>query len=159
MNLAITLVIQGVVFFLVAWGVMKFAWPALMSAIEVRQKKIAEGLAAANKGEQALGEAEVQSKEILREARERAAQIVDMAGKRSNEMVEEAKGTAAGEAQRIVAQAQDEVARETTRAREQLSKEVGRLAVEGASRLLGREIDPKTHSQLLDQLAAEVARG
>jgi F-type H+-transporting ATPase subunit b len=74
-------------------------------------------------------------------------------------MVEEAKGTAAGEAQRIVAQAHDEVARETTRAREQLSKEVGKLAVEGASRLLGREIDPKTHADLLDKLAAEVANG
>jgi F-type H+-transporting ATPase subunit b len=159
MNLAITLVIQGVVFFLVAWAVMRFAWPALMTAIETRQKKIAEGLAAANKSEQALGEAEARSKEILREARDRAAQIVDMAGKRSNEMVEEAKGTATGEAQRIVAQAQDEVARETTRAREQLSKEVGKLAVEGASRLLGREIDPKTHADLLDKLAAEVAGG
>jgi F-type H+-transporting ATPase subunit b len=159
MNLAITLVIQGVVFFLVAWAVMKFFWPWLMGKIEERQKLIASGLAAANKGEQALGEAEAHSKEILREARERAAQIVDMAGKRSNEMVEEAKGTAAGEAQRIVAQAHDEVARETTRAREQLSKEVGKLAVEGASRLLGREIDAKTHADLLDKLAAEVASG
>jgi F-type H+-transporting ATPase subunit b len=159
MHLAITLVIQGVVFFLVAWAVMRFAWPALMTAIETRQKKIAEGLAAANKSEQALGEAEAKSKEILREARDRAAQIVDMAGKRSNEMVEEAKGAATGEAQRIVAQAQDEVARETTRAREQLSKEVGKLAVAGASRLLAREIDPKTHADLLDKLAAEVAGG
>jgi len=159
MNLAITLVIQGVVFFLVAWAVMKFAWPALMTAIETRQKKIAEGLSAADKGEQALGEAEARSKEILREARDRAAQIVDMAGKRSNEIVEEAKGTASSEAQRLVAQAQDEVSRETTRAREQLSKEVGRLAVEGASRLLGREIDPQTHADLLDKLAAEVASG
>jgi F-type H+-transporting ATPase subunit b len=159
MNLAITLVIQGVVFFLVAWGVMKFAWPALMTAIETRQKKIAEGLAAANKGEKELGEAEARSKEILREARDRAVQIVDMAGKRSNEIVEEAKGIASGEAQRLVAQAQGEVARETTRARAQLSKEVGKLAVEGASRLLGREIDPKTHADLLDKLAAEVASG
>jgi F-type H+-transporting ATPase subunit b len=159
MNLAITLVIQGVVFFLVAWGVMKFAWPALMTAIDERQKKIAAGLAAADKGEHALDEAEARSKAILREARDRAAQIVDMAGKRSNEIVEEAKGTASSEAARLVAQAQDEVARETTRAREQLSKEVGRLAVEGASRLLGREIDPKTHADLLDKLAAEVAGG
>jgi F-type H+-transporting ATPase subunit b len=159
MNLAVTLVIQGVVFFLVAWAVMKFAWPALMTAIETRQKKIAEGLSAANKGEQALGEAEARSKEILREARDRAAQIVDMAGKRSNEIVEEAKGTAASEAQRLVAQAHEEVTRETTRAREGLTKEVGKLAIEGASRLLGREIDPKTHAELLDKLAAEVARG
>jgi len=159
MNLALTLVIQGVVFFLVAWAVMKFFWPWLMNAIEIRQKKIADGLAAASKSEQDLNEAQARSKEIIREARDRAAQIVEQAGKRSNEMVEEAKGTAAGEAQRIVAQAHDEVARETTRAREQLSKEVGKLAVEGASRLLGREIDPKTHADLLDKLAAEVASG
>jgi F-type H+-transporting ATPase subunit b len=159
MNLAITLVIQGVVFFLVAWAVMKFFWPAIMTAIETRQKKIAEGLAAASKSEQDLAQAEARSKDIMREARDRAAQIVDMAGKRSNEMIEEAKGTAANEAQRLVAQAHDEVARESTRAREQLSKEVGKLAVEGASRLLGREIDPKTHADLLDKLAAEVAGG
>jgi len=82
-----------------------------------------------------------------------------MAGKRSNEIVEEAKGTASSEAQRLVSQAHDEVARESSRAREQLSKEVGRLAVAGASRLLGREIDEKTHAELLDKLAAEVARG
>jgi F-type H+-transporting ATPase subunit b len=159
MGLAITLVIQGVVFFLVAWAVMKFAWPALMNAIETRQKKIADGLAAANKGEKELEEADARSKEIIREARDRAGQIIDMAGKRSNEIVEEAKGTASSEAQRLVAQAQDEVARETTRAREGLRQEVGRLAVEGASRLLGREIDAKTHADLLDKLAAEIASG
>jgi F-type H+-transporting ATPase subunit b len=159
MDLAITLVIQGVVFFLVAWGVMIFAWPALMKAIDTRQKKIADGLAAANKGEKELEEADARSKEIIREARDRAAQIIDLAGKRSNEIVEEAKGTASSEAQRLVAQAQDEVARETTRAREGLRQEVGKLAVEGASRLLGREIDAKTHADLLDKLAAEVAGG
>jgi F-type H+-transporting ATPase subunit b len=106
-----------------------------------------------------LGEAEARSKEILREARDRAAQIVDQAGKRSNEMIEEAKGTASSEAARLVEQAHDEVARETTRAREGLRQEVGKLAVEGASRLLGREIDAKTHAELLDKLAAEVANG
>ncbi|MGA2189023.1 MAG: F0F1 ATP synthase subunit B [Steroidobacteraceae bacterium] len=159
MNLALTLVIQGVVFFLVAWAVMKFFWPWLMGAIEARQKKIADGLAAAAKSEKELGEAEARSKEIIREARDRAAQIIDQAGKRSNEMVDEAKGTAASEAQRLVAQARDEAARESSRAREELRQEVGKLAVEGASRLLGREIDAKTHAELLDQLAAEVGRG
>src|ERR1700693_2189723 len=159
MDLAITLVIQGGVFFLVAWGVMKFIWPSIIEIIEARQKKIADGLAAATKGEKELGEAEARSKEIIREARDRAAQIVDQAGKRSNEMVEDAKGTASSEAQRLVAQAHDEVARETTRAREGLRQEVGKLAVEGASRLLGREIDAKTHVELLDKLAAEVANG
>ena len=159
MNLALTLVIQGVVFFLVAWAVMKFFWPWLMGAIEARQKKIAEGLAAAAKGEKDLGEAEARSKEIIREARDRAAQILDQAGKRSNELVDEAKGAASSEAQRLLAQAHDEVARESTRAREGLRREVGKLAVEGASRLLQREIDPKTHAELLDKLAAEIARG
>jgi F-type H+-transporting ATPase subunit b len=159
MNLALTLVIQGVVFFLVAWAVMKFFWPLIMGAIEERQKKIADGLAAASKGEKELDEAESRSKEIIRDARDRATQIVDQASKRSNEIVEEAKGTASSEAQRLVAQAHDEVARETTRAREGLRQEVGKLAVEGASRLLGREIDAKTHAELLDKLASEVARG
>jgi F-type H+-transporting ATPase subunit b len=159
MDLAITLVIQGVVFFLVAWGVMKFIWPSIIDIIEARQKKIAEGLAAASKGEKELGEAEARSKELIREARDRAAQIVEQAAKRSNEIVEEAKGTASSEAQRLVAHAHDEVARETTRAREGLRQEVGRLAVQGASRLLGREIDAKTHAELLDKLAAEVANG
>ncbi len=159
MDIAVTLVIQGLVFFGVAWLVMKFGWPFIIGAIEARQKKIADGLAAANKSQKDLDEAQARSKEIIREARDRAAQIVDQAGKRSNEMVEEAKGTAAGEAQRLIAQAHDEVARETTRAREGLRQEVGKLAVEGASRLLGREIDASTHTELLDQLAAEVANG
>src|SRR5260370_26855559 len=93
MNLALTLIIQGGVFFLVAWAVMKFFWPWLMGAIEERQKKIAAGLAAASKGEKELGEAETRSKDIIREARERAAQIVGQAGKRSHDLVERAKGT------------------------------------------------------------------
>jgi F-type H+-transporting ATPase subunit b len=159
MNIAITLVIQGIVFFLGAWIVMKLVWPPLMNAIETRQKKIAGGLAAAAKSEKDLDEAEVRSKDIIREARDRAAQILEQAGKRSNELVDEAKGTAASEAQRLIAQARDEAARESSRAREGLRREVGKLAVEGAARLLGREIDPAAHAELLDKLAEEIAHG
>jgi F-type H+-transporting ATPase subunit b len=159
MNIAFTLVIQGLVFFVSAWIMMKYIWPVVLEKIETRQKKITDGLAAASKGQKDLDEAEVRSKEIIREAREKAAQIVEQAGKRSSEMVDEAKGTASSEAQRLLAQAQVEVARESTRAREGLRLEVGKLAVQGASRLLGREIDAKTHAELLDRLAAEVARG
>jgi F-type H+-transporting ATPase subunit b len=148
MNLALTLVIQGVVFFLVAWAVMKFFWPWLMGAIDERQKKIAAGLAAAAKSEKDLSEAEARSKDIIREARDKAAQILD-----------EAKGTASSEAQRLLAQAHEEAARESSRAREGLRQEVSKLAVAGASRLLEREIDPKAHAELLDKLSAEVARG
>ncbi len=159
MNLAVTLVIQGIVFFVVAWAVMKFIWPHIMEMIETRQKKIADGLAAAAKSEKDLTEAEARSKEILREARDRAAQILDLAGKRSNEMVDEAKGTASSEAQRLLAQARDEATRESSRAREGLRQEVAKLAVQGAARMLEREIDPKTHTELLDKLAAEIGHG
>src|ERR1700688_3951558 len=147
------------VFIALIWFTMKFVWPMILGPMDERSRKIASGLAAASKSEKDLAEAETRSKEIIREARDRAAQIVDLAGKRSNEIVEDAKGTASSEAQRLVTQAHEEVTRETTRAREGLRQEVGKLAVEGASRLLGREIDAKTHAELLDKLAAEVARG
>jgi F-type H+-transporting ATPase subunit b len=158
-NINLTLIVQMIVFIALIWFTMKFVWPMILGPMEERARKIAAGLDAASKSEKDLAEAETRSKEIIREAREKAALIVDQAGKRSNEMVEEAKGTASTEAQRVLAQARDEVTRETTRAREGLRQEVGKLAVEGASRLLGREVDPKTHAELLNELAAEVARG
>ena len=159
MNINLTLIVQMVVFIALIWATMKFVWPEIIDAMEERKRKIADGLAAAAKSEKDLHEAEARSQEIIREARERAAQIVDQAGKRSSEMIDEAKGTASTEGQRLLAQARDEAVRESTRAREGLRQEVGRLAVEGASRLIGREIDAKTHAELLDELAAEVGRG
>jgi F-type H+-transporting ATPase subunit b len=159
MHIGVTLIIQGVAFFAVVLVVMRFGWPSIMSAIEARQKQIAEGLAAGNKGQKDLDEAKVRSQEIIREARDKAVQIVDQAGKRANEIIEEAKATAQSEGQRIVAQAHEEIALDTTKARESLRKQVANLAVQGASRLLEREIDPKTHAQLLDKLDLEVANG
>ena len=159
MNINLTLIVQVLVFVVLIWFTMKFVWPMILGPMEERSRKIAAGLEAGEKGKQDLAQAHERADVIIREARDRAAQIVDMAGKRSSEMVEEAKGTASSEAQRLVARAHDEVTRESARAREELSKEVGKLAVEGASRLLGREIDPKTHADLLDKLAAEVANG
>lgn len=159
MDIAVTLIIQGVAFFLVVLGVMKWLWPPLMNILEQRQKTIAEGLAAGNKGQKDLDEAKVKSQEIIREARDKAVQIVDQAGKRAHEIIEEAKATAQSEAQRIVTQAHEEIALDTTKARESLRKQVANLAVQGASRLLEREIDPKTHAQLLDKLDLEVANG
>ena len=159
MDIAVTLVIQGLVFFGVALLVMKFIWPHIIAAIETRRQKIADGLVAASKSQKDLDEAQARSKEIIREALAKAGHIVEQAGKRSNEIIDDAKATASSEAQRLLAQAREEVARDTTRAREGLRAEVGKLAVMGAARLLEREIDPKTHAQLLDKLAAEVARG
>jgi F-type H+-transporting ATPase subunit b len=158
-NINLTLIVQMIVFVALIWLTMTFVWPKILAAMDERSAKIAQGLAAAAQSEKDLHDAEARSKEIIREARERAAQIVDQAGKRSTEMIEEAKGTASSEAQRLVSQAHEEATLEATRAREVLRKEVGLLAVEGASRLLGREIDPKAHTELLDKLAAEIARG
>jgi F-type H+-transporting ATPase subunit b len=159
MNLALTLVIQGIVFFLVAWGVMTFFWPWLMEKVETRQKTIAEGLAAAKRGQKELDEAHLHATEILREAREKGAHMVELAAKRSTEIVEEAKGTAVTEGQRLIAHAHEEITLETTRAREGLRHEVGKLAIAGASRLLQREIDAPTHAELLDKLSAEISSG
>jgi F-type H+-transporting ATPase subunit b len=158
-NINLTLIVQVLVFVVLIWFTMTFVWPMILGPMEERSRKIAAGLAAGEKGKVELDEANARAEAIIREARGRAAQIVDMAGKRSTEMIEEAKGTASSEAERLVAQARDEAARESSRAREGLVREVGKLAVEGASRLLEREIDPKTHAELLDKLAAEVARG
>lgn len=159
MNINLTLIVQVLVFIALIVFTMKFVWPMILGPMEERKQKIVAGLAAAEKAKQDLSKANESADALVREARQKAAQIIDQAGKRSNEMIEEAKGTASSEAQRLVAQAHEEAARESTRAREGLRQEVGKLAVEGASRLLGREIDPKTHAELLDELAAEVSRG
>jgi F-type H+-transporting ATPase subunit b len=159
MDIAVTLIIQGVAFFAVVLVVMRFLWPPLMAAIEERRKKIAEGLAAGTRAQKDLDEAKLKAQEIIREAREKAVQIVDQASKRSAEIIAEAKTTAIAEGQRIVAQAHEEIALDTTRAREGLRKQVASLAVQGASHLLEREIDPKTHAALLDKLELEIANG
>jgi len=159
MNLTATLFIQAFVFIILGWVTMKFVWPPLIAAIEDRQKKIADGLAAADKGAKSLDDAKVAVSDILKQAREQANKIVDQANKRSNEMIDEAKATASAEGQRLVGEAKQEVALESSRAREQLRKEVGALAVSGASKLLGREIDAKAHADLLDKLALEIERG
>lgn len=159
MNLNATLFIQTLVFVILGWITMKFIWPPLIAAIETRQRKIAEGLASAEKGEKTLAEAHAAATEIVKEARVQANKIVDQASRRSNELVEEARGTAIAEGQRLISEARQEVGVETSRARQQLSKEVAALAVAGASKLLGREIDAKAHADLLEQLAVEIERG
>lgn len=159
MSITVTLIIQGLAFLAVAWLVMKFGWPHILGAIEERQKKIADGLAAAERGEQSLAEANTSANQIIKEAHARASQIVEQANRRSNELVEEARGTAVAEGQRLIADARQEVTLESSRAREALRGEVSTLAVLGASKLLGREIDAKAHADLLDTLALEIERG
>jgi F-type H+-transporting ATPase subunit b len=156
MSITITLLIQGLAFFAVAWLVMQFGWPSIMSAIETRQKKIAEGLAAADRGQKDLDDARANAHEIVKEARNKATQIVDQANRRSNEMVEDAKGVAIAEGERLISVARADVSSEAGRARAALTQEVASLVVAGASQLLKREVDAKAHADLLSELSARI---
>jgi len=156
MNINLTLIIQMAVFAVLVWFAMRFIWPYIMGAVEERGRKIALGLAAAEKGEQALAEARDKAEAIVREARERANQIIDHAQHRANDLVEQAKTAAGTEGARLVAAAQQQIELDTTRAREGLRREVAGIALGAAAKLLGREIDARKHADLLDQLASEV---
>ena len=159
MNLTATLFIQTLVLLILGWVTMKFIWPPLIAAIEERQRKIADGLAAADKGEKSLAEAQTSAADIVKEARVQAGKIVDQAHRRSTEMVDEAKSTALAEGQRLVGDARQEVVLEKSRLRDQLRAEVCTLAIAGAARVLGREIDARAHADLIEQLALEIERG
>jgi F-type H+-transporting ATPase subunit b len=155
-NINLTLIVQMLVFITLILFTMKYVWPMILGPMDERSRKIATGLAAAEKGELALTEARGSADAIIREARERAAQIIDHAQHRANELVEEAKGTANTEGARLVAAAHQQIDLDTTRARESLRKEVAGIAVGAASKLLGREIDARTHADLLDKLATQI---
>lgn len=135
---------------------MKYIWPPLIKAIEERQNKIAEGLAAADKSAEVLAETQAKGKEIEAEARARATTIVSDGEKRGAMIVENAKQQAQIEADRIIANAKAEAAQEMARAREQLRDEVAALAVAGAQQILAREVDKNVHTQLLEQLKAKL---
>lgn len=156
MDINATLLGQMLVFGILIWFSWKFIWPPLVKAIEDRQKKIADGLAAAERGQKELHQASGEAQVIVTEARDKALKIVDQANRRSNEIIEEARGTAIAEGQRLVGDARQEVVLEQARARDALRKDVAQLAVAGASRLLEREIDASAHADLIEKLAREI---
>ncbi|MDZ4812669.1 MAG: F0F1 ATP synthase subunit B [Pseudomonadota bacterium] len=156
MSINITLVIQGLAFFAVAWLVMKFGWPNMIAAIEERQKKIAEGLAAADRAKAELAAADNQAAEEVRAARIKAAEILDKANHQANAAIEKGKSDAIAEGNRQLATARAEIDSLSHRAKEELRKQVGQLAIAGAEKILKREIDAKAHTALLDQLASEI---
>jgi F-type H+-transporting ATPase subunit b len=155
-NINLTLIIQMFVFALLVWFTMSKAWPALMGAIEERQRKIAQGLAAADKGEHELAQARERAEDVLREARERGGQIIEQAQHRANDILEQARVSATQEGQRLVASAQQQIGLEAARARESLRREIGGIAVAAAAKLLEREIDPRQHDELISRLAAQI---
>ena len=156
MSINLTLIVQMLVFAILIWFTMKFVWPMILGAMDERSKRIADGLAAADKGQKDLAQAEARANEAIREARAKAVQIVDQAQHRASELIDQAKVAAVAEGERLVAAAQQQIHLESNRARESLRKEVAGLAIAGAAQLLEREIDPKAHKDLLDRLAGQI---
>jgi F-type H+-transporting ATPase subunit b len=138
------------------WFTMKFVWPPIMKALDERAKKIADGLAAAERGRQDLASAETRAADIERQARARAQELIAAAEKRAAEIVEEAKGNAKAEGDRIIAGARAETEQDTQRAKDALRKQVAALAVAGAEKILRREIDAKAHADMLAGLEREL---
>ncbi len=157
MDINLTFIIQGFAFFAVAWMVMKYGWPHIMAAIEERQQKIAEGLAAADNAQKNLAQAEEKVNEELKAARAKANEIIEQAHQRANQIVDAAKVEAIAEGARQKALAESEIAASSNRAREELRRQVSTLAVAGAEKLLKREIDANAHKALLDELAAQLS--
>ncbi len=156
MNINLTLFSQALTFAILIWFTVKFIWPPLLAAMESRQKTIADGLADAERAKHDLEMAAKRSADILREAKEKAGEIVASGEKRYSEIVEQAKEQAKVEGDRIIAGAKAEIDQEVFRAKEQLRTQVSAIALAGAGKILGREIDAKAHNDLLDKLVAEL---
>jgi len=156
MNLTLTLIAQAIAFALFIWFCVKFIWPPLTRAIEERQKTIADGLAAGERGKQELEAAGKRATEELAKARGRVGEIIASAEKRDSQMLDEARAAAKAEADRILVAAKAEIDQQVARAREALREQVASLAVSGAEKILRREIDAKAHAELLAQLKREI---
>jgi len=156
MNPNITLLGQMISFAILIWFTVKFIWPPLMAAIEERQQKIAEGLAAADNAQKNLAQSQDKANEALKEARVKANEIIEQAHQRANQIIDAAKNDAIAEANRQKALAEAEIAAAANRAKEDLRKQVSVLAVTGAEKLLKREIDANAHKALIDDLAAQL---
>ena len=151
-----TLLGQMITFGILIWFTVKFIWPPLMAAIEERQQKIAEGLAAADNAQKNLAQAQDKVNDELKAARSKANEIIDQAHQRANQLIDVAKADAVAEGSRQKALAEAEIVAATTRAKEDLRKQVSVLAVSGAEKLLKREIDANAHKALIDDLAAQL---
>lgn len=156
MNLNATLFGMAVWFILLIVFAWKFIWPPLMAAIDERGRKIAEGLAEAEKGKAALADGEKRKAVILREARDAAGEIKSANEKQAQRLIDEAKAQAKSEAERIIAAAQAQIVQEQQKARDQLRDQVAALAVAGAEKILKREVDAKAHADMLNQLKAQL---
>lgn len=156
MNLNLTLAFQVLFFIVFVWFSKKFVWTPIIGALNERKNQIADGLAAAEKGLKAEEEGRVQAGEVIAEAKDQAGDIISKAEKHGTELVEEAKNNAREEGERIMTAARAEIDTELNKAKESLRKQVSELAVAGAQQILKREVDAKSHADLLDDLAAKL---
>ncbi|MDH3545657.1 MAG: F0F1 ATP synthase subunit B [Gammaproteobacteria bacterium] len=156
MDINLTLIGQSIAMIVFVWFCMKFIWPPLLGAIEERQERIAEGLAAADKGQEKLERAHAEADEIVANARKQATGILDQAHSRANEIVAEGKADGVKERARQLAAAQAEIEQEANRAREELRGQVSAIAIASAEKILRREIDDKQHEDILSKLAQEL---
>jgi F-type H+-transporting ATPase subunit b len=156
MSINATLLGQAISFALFVWFCMKFVWPPLMNAIEERQKKIADGLADADRAAKDLELAQAKATKQLKEAKVTANEIIEQANKRKAQIVEEAKAEAQIERAKIIVQGNADIENERNRVKDDLRKQVATLAIIGAEKILERSIDPAAHSDIVNKLVAEI---
>ena len=156
MDINLTLIGQTIAMIVFVWFCMKFIWPPILNAIEERQEQIAEGLAAAEKGQDKLVQAQAEAEEIVADARKQATSILDQAHARANEIVAEGKADGVKERERQLTAAKAEIEQEANKAREELRGQVSAIAVASAEKILKREIDEKAHEDILGKLAQEI---
>ncbi len=154
MNFNATLIGQLVTFAIFVWFTMKFVWPLLLQQMQDREKRIADGLAAADEGTQKLAEAEVKLHDAIEEGKQRAAEIIAQGQKRGDEIIEEAKQTAREEGERLKAAALAEIEQERTKVKEELKSQVAALALSGAEQILMREVDKNAHNDVLGKISS-----
>jgi F-type H+-transporting ATPase subunit b len=155
-NFNLTLIGQMISFAVFVWFTMTYVWTPIVKALSDRKAKIAEGLAAAERGHQEKSLGEQRAQEVLNGAKAQATEILSQAQKRASEIVEESKADGRSEQQRLVVAAQAEIERETNRAREELREKVAILAVAAAEKILKKEIDARAHQTLVDDFARQI---
>lgn len=156
MNINATLIIQGIVFLILVWFTQRFIWPPITTALDERARKIAEGLAAADKAKADLAAADRRVEQELASARNDTATLRADAERRAQSLIDEAKGRATEEGNRIIAAAQAEAQQQAVKVREALREQVAALAVKGAEQILRREVNAGVHAELLNRLKTEL---
>ncbi len=156
MSINATLIGQMITFALLVWFTMKYIWPPLFDSLEERKKKIADGLAAAERGQEEIILAEKKAKGVLKEAKAQSSEIVTMAQKRANEIVEESKDTAKKEGERLIIAAKAQIDQEIQQAKEGLRQEVADLALSAAEQILGAEIDKAKHQDIVSKVSNQL---